>query len=352
MNADWKSFLSNKGAEFEGDVVASFGNLPIETQVVHSGDVLSDLSQYGLISAHGPDAVSFLQGQLTNDLHKVNATNAALNGLCSSKGRLLSNFLVFKRGEILYLFLPVNTVETVLRLLRVYVMRAKLTLENATHSLLSFGCSGPHLEKELESLGYLVPHLPYAATVTKNVTLIRLSSSKFPRYVAIGELDDLKRLWGALEVRAAPVGIGAWQLLDIQAGIAVVLPETSDMFVPQMLNWQRVGGVSFKKGCYTGQEVVARMEYLGKLKRRMYRALVRTNDAPKPGDKLYSIHFENNQSCGNIVNAQASAEGGFEVLAVIDSATQAKQDVHWGSVAGPRLEDLTLPYSFEADSVP
>ena len=134
-----------------------------------------------------------------------------------------------------------------------------------------------------------------------------------------------------------------WDWLDIRAGIPVVGPATQEAFVPQMANLDLIGGVSFTKGCYPGQEIVARMHYRGTLKQRMYLANVGGTQLPQPGDKLFSPEF-GEQACGTIVNGAPSPEGGQDVLAVIQIASAEKGAVHWKSPNGPALKFMQLPY--------
>jgi tRNA-modifying protein YgfZ len=133
-----------------------------------------------------------------------------------------------------------------------------------------------------------------------------------------------------------------WNLLDIRAGIAWITPATQEQFVAQMTNYELIGGVDFKKGCYPGQEIVARTQYLGKLKRRMYR--IHVDSALAAGDELFSADFDG-QASGMIVNAAPAPNGGFEALAVIQIESAASQTMHVRTIDGPILKILDLPYA-------
>jgi hypothetical protein len=148
---------------------------------------------------------------------------------------------------------------------------------------------------------------------------------------------------------ATPVGPEYWALLDIRAGIPSVHAETSDAFVPQMANMQLIDGVSFTKGCYTGQEVVARMQYLGKLKRRMYLAEVTAPEPPLPGDGLYSPSSRSEQSAGRVVDACAVGGDRYELLVVVEVGAAEGGEVSLGE-GGPTLALREPPYGFEARS--
>jgi folate-binding protein YgfZ len=158
----------------------------------------------------------------------------------------------------------------------------------------------------------------------------------------------MEALWEEAEQVATPTSRESWALLDIRAGMPTVYESTKEAFVPQMANMQLIDGVSFTKGCYTGQEVVARMQYLGKLKRRMYRAKVDTGQAPASGSALFSASDASGQGAGKVVDAAASPEGGFELLVVTPTSCAEADDLRLGDENGPALQILDMPYAFEA----
>lgn len=345
MKSDWKAFLLNKGAEVLDDSsVQSFGNEERELRIVTTGDVLADLSHLGLISVHGEEAASFLQGQFTGDVRQVDPQHSQLSAYCSPKGRMLASFRIFMRGDSYYLCLPRSLVEGTLKRLRMFVLRAKATLEDASDSLVRIGFSGPKAEAQLADYLGAIPQQLDEVVQTQELSVIRIPGPH-PRFEIHGEVEPMKKLWTVLDVRGAPVGRGPWELLDIRAALPTVYEQTADAFVPQMTNLQILGGVNFKKGCYTGQEVVARMQYLGKLKRRMYRARVETEERPQPGDALFTAD-SSGQSAGKVVNAQPSPDGGYELLAVVEIASADDARLHLGSAGGPTLEILAMPYAF------
>ena len=348
MNQEWKAFLHNAGAEFDDGRVASFGNPEVELSVATTGEVLCDLSHYGLIAVQGDDAQSFLHAQFTNDLRQVSDTRSQLNAYCSPKGRVLASFRVFRRDGIYYLSLPGELLEPMLKRLRMFVLRARVAMQDAGDALARVGFSGPHAGQRLHDTLGGVPEQVDDALRAQEITVIRVLGSH-PRYELYGEPQAMQKVWTALDVHAAPVGAAAWGLLDILAGVPTLSPQTMDEFVPQMINLQLIGGVSFTKGCYPGQEVVARMQYLGKLKRRMYRARIDADTRPLPGEPLYAPLEEAGQDLGKIVAAQPSPDGGWEVLAVVQSAAVASGAVRLGGAEGPRLTFVDLPYSFELE---
>jgi folate-binding protein YgfZ len=346
MKRDWQDFLVKAGAEFEQDTVVSFGNPEREQRMIHTGLVMCDLSHLGLISARGDDAADFLQGQLTNDIRQVTPEHSQLSATCNPKGRMLANFRIFERDNCYYLRLPLEQLQATLKRLRMFVLMAKVTIEDSSDALVHIGVSGPGAEKQLANIITKIPSTDNAVTQADGYTVIRLAGPN-PRFEIYAELDDIKKLWNHLDVHAAPVGAGPWRMLDILAGIPTIYPATAEAFVPQMTNMQLIDGVNFKKGCYTGQEIVARMQYLGKLKRRMFRIHIASTDSVNPGDKLYSANTTSGQGTGIIVDAQADPDGTFDGLAVIDINDAENNKLQLHDENGPMVTIEELPYSVE-----
>jgi folate-binding protein YgfZ len=348
MKPDWKAFLADAGARFDelGATVLDFGNPERERKLVVSGSVLADLSHLGLIAARGADTVSFLQSQLTNDARELNPERTQLSGYCTAKGRLLAIFRLFQRGDTVYLQLPYELLEATLKRLRMYVLRSKVTLEDATDTLVHIGFSGPLAETQLaEATGRAPPAVNTGAQLNE-ISVLRLPGP-VPRFELIGILPALQALWERLAVNAAPVGADVWSLLDIRAGLPQVYRTSVEEFVPQMVNLPAIGGVSFQKGCYPGQEIVARMQYLGTLKRRMYLGHIDADNPPAPGTSLHEAGAESTQSVGNVVNAQRAPDGGCAVLAVVVIAAAERDNIRVASADGPPLKFQHLPYSLE-----
>lgn len=344
MKPEWKQFLKDAGAEIDDNAsVESFGNSDHEQRVIHSGLVICDLSHQGLISAYGDDAGAFLQGQLTNDVREVDEQHSQLSAYCTPKGRMLANFRIFKRDDTYYLRLPRTLLENTLKRLSMFVLMSKVTLTDASDSLVHFGFSGPNADGALKKAVGDCPQDTDQVLQISDYTVIRVAGPH-PRFEIFGELEAMKTLWNKLDVDAAPVGAGPWEMLDILAGTPTIYPQTSEAFVPQMVNMQLLNGVNFKKGCYTGQEVVARMQYLGKLKRRMFMVKVITSDPVMPGDALYAAGSRSGQGTGNIVAAQPDPDGGHLALAVIDISDAEANALQLRDQDGPHIQLKDLPY--------
>jgi len=248
-----------------------------------------------------------------------------------------------RRDNDTLLQLPATLLENTLKRLRMFVMRAKVTLENVDTELVGIGLSGPDAKKILTDAAGFAPGGDNGCETREDVTITSLPGPH-PRYEIIAPTAAAEKLWERLKSKAIPVGPAVWAWLDIMAGIPSVHPETNEEFVPQMANLEIVGGVNFKKGCYPGQEIVARMQYLGKLKQRMYRAHFAGETAPRPGDIIFAPDFPG-QSAGTVVEAQPSPDGGHDLLAVIQISSADAGELHLGSETGPRLSLQPLHYS-------
>ena len=343
VNETWKAFIQNQGVVLDGNRVQHFGHPAEERRAAVDGYVLADLSDYSLIRAHGGDAQNFLNGQLSNDIRELDAMRSQLASWCSPKGRMLVIFRLFRREQDTLLQLPVRLQENTLKRLRMFVLRSKVTLENADTELVGIGLSGPKAEGLLHDTAGFAPKGDNACETRDEMTIISLPGPH-PRYEIVAPTAAVIKLWNGLEPKATPVGPPVWAWLDIMAGIPSVHPETYEEFVPQMANLEVVGGVCFKKGCYPGQEIVARMQYLGRLKQRMYRAHFDGGSAPCPGDAIFAPDFPG-QSAGTVVEAQASPDGGYDLLAVIQISSAEAEKLHFGSETGPLLMLQPLPYS-------
>lgn len=346
MQSEWQALLNKYQAQFAGEAVTGFGTADKELSAT-SGNILADLNHYGLISAEGTDTADFLQSQFSNDVRHVSIESSQLNAYCNPKGRILASFRLFYFNNKYYMELPRSLIESTLKRLRMFVMRSQVKLEDESDSLARIGIAGPDSERFIKELGLGCPNEVDSSSLTDNVLVLR-TPGLTPRFEIHAPVAHLAPVWEALASKAMPVGCGVWSLLDIQAGLPTIQDETVDSFVPQMVNLELINGVSFKKGCYPGQEIVARMQYLGKLKKRMYRAHIESNEKILAGDNLYSGSSGNSQSIGNIVNAQPSPDGGYDVLAVIQITEADQGEVRLTNKNGSILEIVKLPYSLSA----
>jgi len=345
MNPDWQQFLVQQGAACDAGTVLHFGDTAAELSATAQNTVLCDLSQFGTLRVSGEDAQSFLQNMLSNDTREIDASHAQLSSLNSPKGRMLATMLIWRNGDDYLLQLPRALCEPLRKKLGMYVMRAKVKISDASDEIVSLGLSGENAQEILKKQFGELPQLPFGFTDTEQAGVLKFSDTRFQVSTTA---QYAPTLWQALGQHAQAVGSVCWDWLNIRAGIPVILPQTQEQFVPQMANFELIGGVNFKKGCYPGQEIVARMQYLGKLKRRMYLAHIDvahpgSNAAPRPGDELFSADMEG-QASGMIANVAPAPGGGYDALAVMQTSSREAQTVHWKSLPGEALQFLPLPY--------
>ncbi|MFO1434748.1 MAG: folate-binding protein [Candidatus Competibacteraceae bacterium] len=350
MSEKWLSFLSGLGAVAGEDGSVRFDPPERELRAAVAGDILCALAgRQGLIAVKGVDAETFLQGQFTNDVRQVTPERSQLSAYCTPRGRMLACFRVFRCGDSYYLRLPLETVEPMLKRLRLFVLRAKVTLEDASAFLIQAGLTGPGAWSLLQETPGVAPVQLDEVVQQADMIMIRVPGLS-PRFELYGKLEAMTVLWEQLAPRVTLAGAEPWRLLDILAGIPNIYPATTEMFVPQMVNLQLLDGVSFRKGCYTGQEIVARTQHLGKLKRRMYRAHVESPVPPEAGDELFSPQAGAGQSVGTLVDACRHPDGGSEVLAVVVIEYAENGTVLLGDGQGAKLEFAPLPYAVESAS--
>lgn len=337
----WLQFLSANGAQVGLEGTSEVIAFPTQA-TADASSFVTPLTGYGLIGVTGEDAASFLHNQLTNDVEHLGLEEARLAGYCTPKGRLLASFLMWKTADGIMLMVSHDVQPAVQKRLQMFVLRAKAKLADVTEQHVLLGLSG-----DAAALGGLFPAMPaapYAKADAESGTLIRVADAfGAPRYLWVTDIDTAQRTWPTLTASLTPVGSNAWKLADIRAGIPHITQVTQEQFVPQMVNFDVIGGVNFKKGCYPGQEIVARTHYLGKVKRRMLLASTEAVDV-KAASEIFSS-AEPGQPCGMVVNAARNVQGGTDCLVEIKSALASEGTIHAGSIDGPLLRFAPLPYA-------
>jgi tRNA-modifying protein YgfZ len=345
----WIEHLAAQGGRFTPDSptqVEDFGRA-LGAADLEQGFV-APVTDLGLIAVAGEDAASFLHNQLTNDVEHLGTGEARLAGFCTPKGRLQATFLVWRDAESIYLQLPRAIQAPLQKRLSMFVLRAKAKLRDATgeaRCAAVLGLGGAAAGDALIARVGALPAAPYAKLDGGFGTVIRLADAfGHPRYLWLTTADDAVEALPRLGATLALGGNAAWRLAAIHAGVPQVGPATQEQFVPQMVNFELLGGVNFKKGCYPGQEIVARSQYLGKLKRRTVLATL-PDPAARPGDEVYSV-ADPDQPSGMIVDAAPNGAGGADALVEIKLAA-LDGDVRHGSAGGTKLEFLPLPYPLD-----
>lgn len=291
------------------------------------------LAHWGVIRARGADAARFLHGQLTSDMLHLGPGSAVPAGFCSAKGRLQASFVVWPgAADEILLACSASLLAPTLKRLSMFVLRAQCKLADATPEVPLHGLAGP------AALTLLGDAHPWDCRHSEAGTAIRL--------------PDAQGVVRALLAGAAPTGVplleaDTWRWLEVSSGVPIIEAATVDQFVPQMVNLELIGGVDFRKGCYPGQEVVARSQYRGTLKRRMF--LFDVPADAQPGQELFHS-VDPGQPAGLIANAALSPGGGSRVLAEVKLAALDEGSLHLGSADGPVLTRRELPYAVPTES--
>lgn len=292
------------------------------------------LDDWGLIRASGPDAANFLHAQLTNDVAHLSAEHARLAGYCSPKGRLLASFVIWRdsAGDIL-LACSADLLPATLKRLRMFVLRAKCVLSDASAELPLYGLVGA---RAMAWLGDAAPVAAWARHEREGLTAIALPEAAGSTRVLCASTTppDLPALFP-----------DAWRWLEVRSGIARIEAATAEQFVPQMLNYELIGGVDFQKGCFPGQEIVARSQYRGSIKRRSL--LFELDGEAYAGQEVFQSD-DPAQPAAMVVNAAlqpAGSASGSLALVEIRLAVLGSGDIHLGSADGPLLLRVDMPYA-------
>ena len=335
MNLQWKNYLESNAASLSEQADTCFGlSAP-------SADCSKyDLSYLGVIRIQGEERETFLQGQLTSDTREISPELSQLSSYCTPKGRMLATMrLVEHQGDWL-MILPASRLPAVLKRLQMFVMRSKVSLTDASEEFVCLGVNGDCAA----SLSDPLPAKPHQSFSQEAFSLVRVDESA--RFMLIVTVNEAESVWNNLQADA--VDTTHWRLLDIEAAIPTVFEETTEAFIPQMTNLQQLDAVSFTKGCYTGQEVVARMQYLGKLKRRMFPVSFESATEYPRGAEVFAAASSSGQGAGKLVDVVKTAENAYKALAVLELSSMESGDLHLGNENGPLLHVGELPYELEA----
>ena len=297
---------------------------------------ICELTHLGVIRVSGADAVSFLQGQLTQDVASLGLSEARLGAFCNPKGRMQASFVLFKRShEEVLMVCSGDILAATLKRMSMFIMRAKATLSDASADFVLCGVTGNTIKSIAGGAD-----TPWTKTDIGAANLVFLPTGA----------GQARALWcaprGTAPPQAARIDLDLWQWLEVQSGIAMVSQPIFEAFVPQMLNYESVGGVSFKKGCYPGQEIVARSQFRGTLKRRAY--LGHADAAPHVGQEVFHAP-DAEQPCGLVAAAAANPSGGFDAIVSMQISAASGGALTLGCAAGAALTLLPLPYTLLED---
>ena len=334
MNSNWQEFLGAGGARIDQSLVTDFGDSKAELAAAREATVVSPLTHLGLIEFVGDDAKSFLHNQLTSDVNHLGSASAQHSAWCTAKGRMLASFLLYRDAADYRALLSADLLAAIQKRLKMFVLRAKVVISDVSSGHEVIGLSGANALLALTNAGLPAPARPMEVAAFADGVVIRLDAT---RYALIVASAGAAVLWTKLAASARPVGTPVWQWLDIQAGVALISESTREAFIPQMTNFDKIGGVSFHKGCYPGQEIVARTQYLGKVKRHLYR--IHAKGLIAAGAAMFTPESPEHP-CGMVATAAPAPDGGYDALAVIQESFATASDLELGVPGGQRISTI------------
>lgn len=337
MNENWKQFLQERGTIHDSSRLTTSQQIR-DIDATNPQSVLTDLSFLGLLKVTGNRVEKFLQGQLSCDINLVNEQQTCIGVHCNHKGRIIATVRVLKFNHAFYLCTPREMIAKLKLALNKYAVFSQITLEDKSDEIIQIGLIGHSITPFLLDYFNTVPTKPHDALSQSNLTLILLPGET-PRFQIIGTVDEICHLWTLAEKHYAIADSSLWELMDIRINNPLIYPETEALFTPHQINYHLIDGICFTKGCYTGQEIIARMHYLGQSKQQMMYAVLSSQKTPIPGDKLYA----NQEEVGSIVNASVNNTGSYEVLAVLkNDILTNKQPIHYQQDTGPLLKIIGM----------
>jgi len=347
MNNDWKNYLLQNNAKQDDNGLFVFNQPYSDNQGDDKDDIICDLSYFSTIVIAGGDATEFIQGQFTNDVNKVDESNSQISGFCNNKGRMIANYRLFQHQQNYFISIRNDLVERSIQHLKNYILRSEVAIQDISEQLIHIGVSG---ENAAALLGSYIDNLNTnidSVSSNENYIAIRVAGDT-PRYEIFCSFEHATKLWQELEEKTNIVNTAYWNYLNIKNGLPFIDGNTSEQFVPQMANMELINGISFEKGCYTGQEIVARTHFLGKQKRRTYRISIMSEIEPKAGDQLATDTSTENQYTGTLVTLHPTSENNYEALAVIQIKS-AEEDKLQLKESAAKISVLDLPYSLTAE---
>lgn len=290
IHPQWQAFLAAQGATFnENGGVDSFGHPDLERFLIKNGPVMTSLAHQGLLKVSGDDAFTFLQGQLSNDLKDVTSERAQLSAYCDPQGNVLAIFLVFKIHNDFYLSFDGSIKTTIQKRLTMFVMRSKVTITDLSAGWIHIGFAGDFADLDVQRLLGTKVKIHYEVAQLNNedaqATLVKVPGP-YHRYEIFADAQSAEYIWKKLNTNSQPTNQRDWQLLDIVSGMPNVNQATQAQFIAQFLNLDKLSAINFKKGCFPGQEIIARMHYRGKVTKRMMRLRFEEAITEKSGQEI------------------------------------------------------------------
>lgn len=338
MTPYWETFLADLNVQLQGQQSGT----ELNSNLLGHKTICS-VANLSVLSVRGKDAATFLQGQTTCNILTLDHNSATLGAICNPKGRALTTFLLVKTDDDYLIILPNTLLDSIEKRLRLYILRSDVELCDVSADCCLIGLANVSDNSASNDIISL-PSDKYGVSTHKNTTSIKVSEN---RWLIAANHENAIATWGLLvkNQEFAETSSKLWKLHEVLDGIPWLSTETSELFVPQMFNLDVLGGISFDKGCYTGQEIIARTHYLGKQKRRMYLASIHSDKIPQPTTPIYV--FGNEQSIGQIVNAVSFNTDEIRMLLVLQIDYAHAENIVLAEPTGIPVKILTLPYTFQ-----
>ena len=301
------------------------------------------LNHFGSVSLTGQDAKTFLQGQVTCDVSNVSASQGQAGAYCTPKGNVIANFDLVAHTDTLLLHMPLSMVDTVQKAMAKYIVFSNADLHDASTDWCRFAVWGDDAIACINDIFGSVPE-SHLTTVQNQDRLAWSNNADSSEFIVYCHPSTKAQVTATLEQWASLTEVHAWEARQINQGLVYVTPDISDSYVPQMLNLQATGALNFKKGCYTGQEIVARMQYLGKLKRHLFIGQVTTNHALEVGQQ---INASKRKNVGRITSSSTTGENTYTFTAVINVSEAQDDQLHLHEQEGTAISLLPLPYEID-----
>jgi hypothetical protein len=339
MKSDWKAILPADPKNIAGGGLISADGGAAATL---NGAAMSPLSEHTVVAIAGKDAAEFLHAQFTTEIANCDHPGHRFSAYCSPAGRVLATLHVVPIADGFLLHVPNAIAQSLVSRLRMHVLRADVTIDTGNDKWLSLGLSAGNLSGLIEpvlgsspdAIGCVLSQPPQYGLYIRGPQ---------PRMIVVAPAECMIELWATLQTEFQAIDSEAWRWLDIAAGVPHLDAATTDRFTAQGLNLDLIDAIDFSKGCYPGQEIIARVHYRGRVKRRLFRLRVDTDRIPSPGDLVYDAKRPD-QTGGYVLNAARAPDGGTELLAVLRIADWRDGNLRLVAITGPVLEPLSLPY--------
>ena len=316
MLSGWKEFLSASGARINNDQVQNFGDPAGEGNAALTANTLVDLSYLCIVRISGADAGAFLHAQFTMDLARLPDGHVRPGAWCNPKGQVITTMIIARLAEVYYLVLPAEMKDEFITRLSKFVLRAQLTIQDCQDSL---QCIGINTREAGQADGTgIAARLSDSVQAIHDKDMVMLHVPvNWNRVIMAGPLASIEAAWTYSEQLYHRTGSQYWRLFDVIEGMPWIGPGTTQSFLPQYLNLDQIRGLSYTKGCYPGQEIIARLHHRGNVKQRLYIICLDIDAAPVPGDRIYTQ--DKGQQVGTVINAATHPVEGIYTLAVLNT---------------------------------